>query len=381
MILKYFRGRLFTCIKSEINSIKRLPHFIGCKMFGGQGSSPNNIVYIADGADWAIKWVGYYIAKGVNSRRLHCKLDTSPRFYFNSIIHFGSLATFVGNSCFTFQQSNKLIATIFHGNQGNSPQMSAGIDKLLVYKNKLARIVVSNSIMKKRLISWGVQEEKLVQIPIGVDLTYFRQFEGAKRNKLRNELGIPNGAVCIGSFQKDGNGWGEGFDPKLIKGPDIFVEVVSRLAKKYKIHCLLTGPARGYVKRNLEANGVPYTHHFLDRYLDIVNYYNCADLCLVTSREEGGPNALMESMATGVPLVSTHVGMAPDMLRNGENGFMVEVDDIKGIVSWAEKIIEDEEIRTKIINNGLQTVRKYDWDVIAGQYAELYRKVMKETPC
>ncbi len=365
-------------LRLERKALNRFPGFVFWKLLGGRKTLPNKIIHIVDGSDWVINRVGGYINIGVVSRGLRCELDTSPRFYFNSIIHFGSIHTFANGGFCADNISNKLIVTIFHGNRNINSQMSSGIDKLLAYKNKLSRIVVSNSIMKERLISWGVKEEKLALIPIGVDITCFRPTTVERRERLRNDLGIPGDAVCIGSFQKDGNGWSEGLEPKLIKGPDIFVEAVTRLSKKYKIHCLLTGPARGYVKKRLEAEGVPYTHHFLKNYFEIVDFYNCTDICLVTSREEGGPKALMESMATGVPLISTRMGMAPDIIKNGENGCMVEVDDIKGIVRCADVILADIEARNRMINNGLQTVEKYDWDVIAGQYTKLYMEVIKD---
>ena len=366
-------------LKSEIKVFKRFPHFLGWKLIGNKKTPINTIVHIIDGGDWVIKRVGNYIASGTSSRGLHCKLDTSPRFYFNSIIHFGSINTFVRNISNKVNTSNKLIATIFHGGRDINPQMDAYIDRLITYQNRLTRIVVSNSIMEDRLISWGISREKLVLIPIGVDLSHFKPAAPDIKKKLRNELGIPDDAICIGSFQKDGNGWGEGLKPKWIKGPDVFVKVVTQLAKKHKVHCLLTGPARGYVKEKLKTAGISYTHRMLKNYLDIVDYYNCLDLYIVTSREEGGPKALMESMATGVPLVSTRVGMAPDIIQEGKSGFMVDVDDVDGIVRCAETILEDKEIQERIIHNGLQTVKKYDWDIVAGQYAELYRKVMKET--
>ena len=56
------------------------------------------------------------------------------------------------------------------------------------------------------------------------------------------------------------------------------------------------------------------------------------DLYLITSREEGGPKGLIESMAAGVPVVSTRVGMAPALIKDGINGAIAAVDDIEGLI-------------------------------------------------
>ncbi len=150
-------------------------------------------------------------------------------------------------------------------------------------------------------------------------------------------MGIPDATVVIGSFQKDGNGWGEGNEPKRIKGPDIFVEVVKRLKEKIpNVLVLLTGPSRGFVKRGLSAAGVPFVHRLLDRYAEVGHYYQAIDLYLVTSRDEGGPKAILESMASGVPLVTTRVGQAIDLVRHQENAWMVESEDVDGLTHWAQ---------------------------------------------
>lgn len=364
-------------LKYKTRILTRLPAYLVWRSCGGKQGPLKWLVYIIENANWSIKWDGYYIIKEMKLRGAVCKLDVSPRYYFNSIIHFGSVHTYVNADLYTVSNSNKLIMTIFHGDKDINPQMDTTLDRFLANHERLFRIVVTNTIMRKRLISWGIRAEKIVLIPLGVDLSNFKPATIVKRNELRRQLGIPEGAICIGSFQKDGNGWGEGLVPKWIKGPDIFVEAITLLAKKHKVHCLLTGPARGYVKRGLESAGIPFTHHFPDNYLDIVDYYNCLDLYIVTSREEGGPKAIMESMATGVPLVSTSVGMAPDVIQDGVNAFLVNIEDVKGIVNKSETVLSEKEIRDKITNNGLETAKRYDWNIIVREYAKLYKEALE----
>jgi glycosyltransferase involved in cell wall biosynthesis len=201
-----------------------------------------------------------------------------------------------------------------------------------------------------------------------VDLNIFQPASPAIRNAARGQLGIPKDAVCIGSFQKDGVGWNAGLEPKLIKGPDIFLRSVERLAGQHRVFVLLTGPARGYVKNGLDQLGIPYHHMYLSNYQEIAAYYQCLDLYLVTSRDEGGPKALLESMATGVPVVSTKVGMAPDIMTNGQNGFLADVEDVEGIVGLAEMLVTDQELQERCIEGGLTTAAQHDWNHIALRY-------------
>ena len=160
------------------------------------------------------------------------------------------------------------------------------------------------------------------------------------------------------------------------KGPDVFVKVVEKLWNKHRdLFVVLTGPARGYVKKELERIGVPFIHKFLKDYYDLVGYYYLLDLYLITSRTEGGPKAVLESLACGVPLVSSKVGMAIDVIKDGENGFLADVEDIEGLVERSEWLINDQVLRQKFVENGLKTVKDYSWDKIADRfYNEIYLK-------
>ena len=94
---------------------------------------------------------------------------------------------------------------------------------------------------------------------------------------------------------------------------------------------LLTGPSRGFVRAGLERLGIPYRHALLDDVDAVAKAYEAIDVCVVASRDEGGPRAVLESMATGVPLVTTRVGQAADLVEHGVNGWMVDVADVDAL--------------------------------------------------
>ncbi|MFW9973516.1 MAG: DNA gyrase subunit A, partial [Candidatus Odinarchaeota archaeon] len=166
---------------------------------------------------------------------------------------------------------------------------------------------------------------------------------------------------------------------KFIKGPDIFCEVIKRLNKDFDIHVFLTGPARGYVKNQLLSNGIPFTHVFLKNYFELTDCYNVLDLYIISSRTEGGPLALLECMATGVPIVSTKVGMVPELINNGINGFVSEIEDIENLYENCKKILSNYDIKEKIINNGFETIQSYSWEkVIKNYYNRMYKNLLNK---
>jgi glycosyltransferase involved in cell wall biosynthesis len=138
---------------------------------------------------------------------------------------------------------------------------------------------------------------------------------------------------------------------------------------------LLTGPSRGYVKAGLERLNIPYRHLYLKDYPEIGQIFSALDLYLVTSRQEGGPKAILESMASGVPLVTTRVGQAMDLVRHAENAWMVDVEDANSLAHWAHYVYQNQgnDKLESVLQNGRATAQANTYD----QLIPLWRNFMK----
>lgn len=341
--------------------------------------SYSHLYYVIEPTDWSIAWDGRYITRGVRqSTGVPAHVVRSPLGLRNQIVHFGSRNLYLLGGYRDVEPTNRVVMTWFHGHPDDPTEDNRAMIAALPDRARELRFVVTTStIARSRLSKWGVPPEKIVVIPLGVDLSHFTSPTPAEKSQLRARLRIPPEAICVGSFHKDGAGWGEGLEPKWVKAPDVLLRSLRRLAERFPIFVLLTGPARGYVLAGLRESGIPHRHVFLRRYPDIAAYYRCLDLYLIPSREEGGPKALMECMATGVPLVSTRVGMCADVIRSGENGILVEVDDADGLARSAAELIESPSLRRAFAERGLNDVRQFDWPNVARQYYEkIYRPLL-----
>jgi glycosyltransferase involved in cell wall biosynthesis len=244
---------------------------------------------------------------------------------------------------------NRLGVAYLHGRPATPgmPEFDTCYDAVRTRHHELERIQVPSVAMEELVLEAGVAAEKVFRIPIGIDLERFPLRTMLSRTEAREKLGLPEDAFVAGSFQKDGVGWEEGLEPKLIKGPDVLLAAVERLRLRVPdLWLLLTAPARGYVKQGLERLGIPYRHIRLRGLDAVAKAYAALDVCLVTSRDEGGPKAVLEAMATGVPLVTTRVGQAADLVAHSRTGYIVEVGDANGIADWAGHVAEasDEEL-------------------------------------
>ena len=256
--------------------------------------------------------------------------------------------------------SCKVALPYFHGYPSSeTPVFIECLRNLKKYHHKISRIQTSHSYMKDIILESRIDPGKVFLIPIAINDVFFKQQSGESKKENRKRYGIPQDAVVIGSFQKDGNGWGEGLEPKLIKGPDIFIETIKILKESMpELFILLSGPARGYVKKGLGKLNIPYKHIYLEHYPEIDHLYQCLDLYIVASREEGGPKAVLESMACGIPLITTRVGQAMDLVKHGVNGMMVAPEDVEGLVYWSERVLSDSQLKNKIVKNGTVTASR-----------------------
>lgn len=343
--------------------------------------SANGIYCVTDASNWIFDWIGYYVTGHLKEHQgVSARVINDPVGLRHQIIHFIDRYAYLDGTFRRLHPSNRIFLTWFHGNPNDpNPAMQQLFATLPEALESIRKVVVSCQISRQSIIEFGIPASQLVTIPLGVDLSRFSSPTAEARLTARTRLGIPKDAICIGSFQKDGVGWGDGHEPKLLKGPDIFLAVVAKLARRYSnLMILLTGPARGYVKQGLERLGVPYIHHFLPNYHDIVSYYQALDLYIIAARCEGGPAALLESWATGVPIVSTSVGMPADLIKHGRNGMLADVEDIEGLTQSAMTLIENSALREQCRRQALKDVQQYNWPLIAEQYyQQLYQPLLQ----
>jgi glycosyltransferase involved in cell wall biosynthesis len=260
---------------------------------------------------------------------------------------------------------HRLGTAYFHGRPGTAgyPEFDECFRLLSIHHAELARVQVSHSEMHDLVLSSGIDPAKVFRIPIGVNLSHFGPQTVASRAAARAELDLPAAAFVVGSFQKDGVGFAEGLEPKSIKGPDVLLEALGLLRESVpELHVLLAGPARGYVRAGLERCGIPYRHRVVHPYGQIGRLYQALDAYVVASRQEGGPKGIFEAMASSVPVVSTRVGQAMDLLRHGENAWLVEPEDWAGLAHWLERVAGGPDGLAAVVSAGLETARTNSYD-------------------
>ncbi len=98
-------------------------------------------------------------------------------------------------------------------------------------------------------------------------------------------------------------------------------------------------------------------------------------LVALTSEHEGFPNALLEAMALGRPVVSTNVGGVPELVRDGEDGFLTSADPVE-IAARMRTLLLDAAIRDRMARSARERAGLFTWDRVVTQTEDVYREVL-----
>lgn len=331
--------------------------------------------FVGDGAGWSIDHDGVRTLEIMRRAGVFVDHVRMAALISSEILHFGSLHAYRTRRERRWVRTDHEVVTCFHGNFGLARDMDIKLRKVLDHADEIARLIVPNATMYERFIAWGFPSERLRQISVGVDVKNFAPATQESRRAARDRFGIPHDVVVIGSFQKDGNGWGEGLEPKLIKGPDVLCDVLIAAARELPVYALLTGPARGYVKQRLTAAGVGFTHHILATPDDLPLYYHACDCYLMCSREEGGPKAVPEAMASGIPLVASRTGLARDVETEFSGGWFANVDDVDTLLALTLDAVTNKVRRDEFRSAAPDYAVRFSWERVGEAHLQIYREL------
>jgi len=263
------------------------------------------------------------------------------------------------------ETSHRLGTAYLHGRPGTPgyPEFDRAFETLCSAPGRLAAIQVTHAEMRDLVLEAGVDPGAVHLIPIGIDLEHFALVDDERRAAARTALDLPPDAFVVGSFQKDGVGWGEGLEPKLVKGPDVLLEALGLLRERApELLVLLTGPARGFVREGLDRLAVPYIHLVAETRADLARAYRALDAYVVASRQEGGPKAALEAMASGVPLVSTRVGQVPELAEGA--AWLVDVEDAEGLAEGLVRAREGVESTRAEVERGREVAERHALELL-----------------
>ncbi len=144
------------------------------------------------------------------------------------------------------------------------------------------------------------------------------------------------------------------------------------------------GPDVDAARERAEAIG--FTSHQV-RFTGYADYdtvpdlYRQADVFVSPTYAEGFSNTILEAMASGLAVVSTHSVGVSDCLRDGENGLLVNPGDVPALAKALGRVVEDDDLRNRLAHDGLEECRRvYSWTAVGRQIMDVYAEVAAKAP-
>ncbi len=142
-----------------------------------------------------------------------------------------------------------------------------------------------------------------------------------------------------------------------------------------------SGPEALTLQSLVETLGLNGSVHFAGRLEreQMAELYRSATLSINPSLADNMPNSVLESLASGVPVVSTHVGGVPFLVQHGVTALLVPPKDAAAMASAILRLLDDDDLRQSLCKAGLSHVQRYTWAQIGPQLAAIYRRSLSRS--
>ncbi len=224
--------------------------------------------------------------------------------------------------------------------------------------------VVANSYGLAKLGNKTFSDIPIKVITNGINLNDFNK---ARNNKIDGKLNL----LFIGRLVPQ-----KGL-LTLLKSIDILVN--KKAQKNIKLKVIGEGSERKIAEQYIINKKIKGNIEFLGwvKLEELNNFYNSVDIFVLPSTFEGMPSVVLQAMACGLPVVSTKVFGSEDLIKDGQNGYLVDIGDFNMI---AEKIYYLFNNKNRIIQMGdesLRIVQEYNWENIAKKFIDYYKNSIK----
>jgi glycosyltransferase involved in cell wall biosynthesis len=233
-------------------------------------------------------------------------------------------------------------------------------------------IVPSKRLLGIATETWKLAPSLVQYIPNGIRLDRFAAHDG--RPELRDALKIPRTALVVGYVGH--------LRPE--KNPLRLLKACARVDREIDMHVLVLGdgPERAAMEELASKTASLYGRvHFAGHQPETRDYYRAMDVFAISSDTEQMPVALLEAMASALPVVSTDVGDVRDMLPKAQDEFVVPLGEHETAWPLAEKLTEmlrDTPKRTDLgAQNRREVERRFTFDAMLAAYHDAYAAAMR----
>ena len=235
-------------------------------------------------------------------------------------------------------------------------------------------IAISEQVKEHLVDDFKIKPDRISLINNGIDVDRFKQITLSQKQEAKNRLGFKSSSV-IGILARLSD----------VKGHKYLIEAMKTVLVNFPDAQLLVageGKMEKELKRLTESLNIEKSVLFVPEALDTRDILSAIDIFVMPSLKEGLGLALMEAMSSGLAVVGSSVGGIKTLIKDGENGLLVDSGDSSGIAKAVIDLISNP---GKALNLGANA-RRYIADKFSQEYMvlkteELYQECLKKKSC
>ena len=241
---------------------------------------------------------------------------------------------------------------------------------------KATGIIAISAIQKNELsLKYKIcHPSKIKIIPLGFDLSPFNENLKEKREHTRNSYALEGSDIAIAIIGR----------LVAIKNHQMFLDIIEKVNQKTRKKVVYFIVGDGEESDNIQESIKPLKEKGMDIRMtswikDIATFNAGMDIICLTSKNEGTPVSLIEAQAAGIPIIATNVGGIKDIILEDKTGYIVDKDDIDGFAQKLWELIENENKRQLMSQNGWSFVQeKFQYPNLIKNMDEYYKSLLKE---
>jgi len=245
--------------------------------------------------------------------------------------------------------------------------------------NEADKIITINESLKNRMVSNGVDADKIDILYNGVDTNLFSP-SSTIRDSLRNKHNIKNEDIVLGYIGTLSN----------YEGIDYILECMkSLLDESYQIKFLIIGdgPYKTEIMNLVKKYKMEADVIYLDKMIhsNVVDYYNIIDIAVYPKKKcdlcnSTSGSKVLEAMSMKKPVIVSNLDSFNEIIKDGENGVLCEPENINQLTEKIKFLIQNEELRNNLGNKAREYVEKNrQWNMLTDKMKMIYDGILDET--
>jgi glycosyltransferase involved in cell wall biosynthesis len=265
----------------------------------------------------------------------------------------------------------KLTSSSYGGIEGSIKGFFTSRITKLVYK-RVSAVVALTSETYQEALSFGFSQDQVHIFGNGLDTSVFAPRTEGQKSETRLQLNLPDNLYMI-------------FVGRLASEKDLPIlisawsNVPSDLHDKWSLIIVGEGNERTLLEQLIREKSLTSTVRLVGYQSNISSWLSIASAFVLTSKREGLSNTMLEALSTGLPVITTEISGAKELVKNPGTGWVVPVGDVDALTGAFVDCMQDHQLREIMGHRARQLIlRQYAIPIVAKRHENLYRTLVAE---